>query len=217
MASMPVDLDRRERVCAELTRAIRAGDAGAREQREAVLRLRAGMCANPGLVAFLGGAHDVPQIDCRKATDGTVAEIVAASTARGERVLIAAAGRAEIDEAVALLPAELTVIRLEEAGTGWRTLDGAADELRERALVETKGAADPLLRDWRDRIARPSRRLRGELLRHADVIAATWLGCGRPEFADLEYDLVVVAGAARLPLAVAIVPLVRAGRAVLIG
>ncbi len=228
---MPVDLDRRvrntatadaERLCTALELAIRVGGAGEREQREAVLRLRAGMAANPGLPAFLGGAHDVPGMDCRKEPEGAgraraVAEIAGRAAAAGERVLIAGPSRAAVDAAVALLSVELTVIRLEEPGVGPRTLDGIADELRERALAATAGADDPLLRDWRERMGRPPEQLHGELLRLADVIAATWLGCGRPEFGDLEYDLVVLDGADRLPPPVAVVPLVRARRAVLIG
>ncbi|WP_436529759.1 AAA domain-containing protein [Actinoplanes sp. HUAS TT8] len=231
MASMPVDLDRRvrntptadaERLGAALAGTIRAGGAGEREQREAVLRLRSGMGANPGLLAWLSGAESVREIDLLFEAEGAgraraVAEVARCAADRGERVLIAAPSRAAADAAVACLPGELTVIRLEEPGAGPCTLAGVAAELRERALAEAGEAGDPLLADWRERMARPPAQLYGELLRNADVIAATWLGCGRPEFADLEYDLVVVDGADRMPRPVALVPLVRARRAVLIG
>lgn len=214
---MPVDW---ERVCAALEREIGAAPGpGRREQREAVLRLRAGMCANPGLVALLSGADVVPAAieKTRKPEDAegarTVAKIAAKAAERGERVLIAAPDRAAADAAAALLPAELTVIRLETP----ESLAGVAGQLRRQALERTAGTVDPLLRDWRDRLSRPDGRLHRELLRHADVVASTWFGCGRPEFADLGYDLVVVDGADRIPASVAIVPMVRARRAVLVG
>ncbi|MBB2944221.1 hypothetical protein FB565_003950 [Actinoplanes lutulentus] len=74
-----------------------------------------------------------------------------------------------------------------------------------------------LLREWRQRAARPSRQLHAELLRYADVVATTCLGVGRPEHGDLEFDLVVIVDAGRTGLPVALVPLVRARRAVLAG
>ncbi|BBH68122.1 hypothetical protein ACTI_48070 [Actinoplanes sp. OR16] len=74
-----------------------------------------------------------------------------------------------------------------------------------------------LLREWRQRAARPSRQLHAELLRYADVVATTCLGVGRPEHGDLEFDLVVIVDAGRATLPAALVPLVRARRAVLAG
>ncbi|MFD1369873.1 AAA domain-containing protein [Actinoplanes sichuanensis] len=74
-----------------------------------------------------------------------------------------------------------------------------------------------LLREWRQRAARPSRQLHTELLRYADVVATTCLGAGRPEHGDLEFDLLVLQDAARVPVPEALVPLVRARRAVLVG
>ncbi|MFC7528202.1 AAA domain-containing protein [Actinoplanes sp. GCM10030250] len=74
-----------------------------------------------------------------------------------------------------------------------------------------------LIREWRQRAARPSRQLHPELLRYADVVATTCLGAGRPGHGDLEFDLVVVEDAGRVTVPVALVPLVRARRAVLVG
>jgi hypothetical protein len=74
-----------------------------------------------------------------------------------------------------------------------------------------------LLREWRQRAARPSRQLHTELLRYADIVATTCLGVGRPEHGDLEFDLVVIADAGRATVPAALVPLVRARRAVLAG
>jgi hypothetical protein len=74
-----------------------------------------------------------------------------------------------------------------------------------------------LLREWRQRAARPTRQLHAELLRYADVVATTCLGAGRPEYGDLEFDLLVLEDAARVPVPEALVALVRARRAVLVG
>ncbi|MEU4426232.1 AAA domain-containing protein, partial [Actinoplanes sp. NPDC024001] len=74
-----------------------------------------------------------------------------------------------------------------------------------------------LIREWRQRAARPSRQLHPELLRYADVVAATCLGAGRPEHGDLTFDLVVIEDAGRITVPAALVPLVRARRAVLAG
>ncbi|SDS10355.1 AAA domain-containing protein [Actinoplanes derwentensis] len=74
-----------------------------------------------------------------------------------------------------------------------------------------------LLREWRQRAARPTRQLHPELLRYADVVAATCLDAGRPEHGDLEFDLLVLEDASRVGVPAALVPLVRARRAVLVG
>ena len=65
--------------------------------------------------------------------------------------------------------------------------------------------------------ARPSRQLHRELLRYADIVATTCLGAGRPEHADLEFDLLILEDAGRVTTTEALVPLVRARRAVLAG
>ena len=74
-----------------------------------------------------------------------------------------------------------------------------------------------LLREWRQQAGLQSRQLHAEVLRYADVVAATCLGVGRPEHGELEFDLVVIVDADRVPLPVALAPLVRARRAVLAG
>ncbi|MBO3741661.1 AAA domain-containing protein [Actinoplanes flavus] len=94
-------------------------------------------------------------------------------------------------------------------------LTGFAERCRE--LEPTLRGRAGLLREWRQRATRPSRQLHAELLRYADVVATTCLGAGRPEHADLEYDLVVVEDASRVAVPAALVPLVRARRAVLVG
>ncbi|MEV6342563.1 AAA domain-containing protein [Actinoplanes sp. NPDC051851] len=74
-----------------------------------------------------------------------------------------------------------------------------------------------LLRDWRQRMARPPEQLTAELVRYADVVGATCLGAGRPEFGDGAFDLVVIDGAESVPVVDALVALVRGRRAVLVG
>jgi hypothetical protein len=94
-------------------------------------------------------------------------------------------------------------------------LAGLAGHCRELEPV-LRGRAG-LLREWRHRAARPAGQLHGELLRYADVVAASCLGAGRPDYGDLEFDLLILEDASRVPLPVALVPLVRARRAVLVG
>ncbi|WP_328477282.1 AAA domain-containing protein [Actinoplanes sp. NBC_00393] len=94
-------------------------------------------------------------------------------------------------------------------------MTGFAGRCRELEPVLRGRAA--LLREWRQRAARPTRQLHTELLRYADVLAATCLGIGRPEYGELEFDLVVVEDAGRVPVPAALVPLVRARRAILAG
>ncbi|MEV6300211.1 AAA domain-containing protein [Actinoplanes sp. NPDC051861] len=84
-------------------------------------------------------------------------------------------------------------------------------------LEPTLRARAGLIREWRQRAARPSRQLHAELLRYADIVVTTCLGAGRPEHADLDFDLLVVEDAGRVTTAEALVPLVRARRAVLAG
>jgi hypothetical protein len=85
------------------------------------------------------------------------------------------------------------------------------------ALEPVLRARAGLLREWRQRAARPTHQLHAELLRYADVVAASCLGAGRAEYGDLEFDLLILEDASRVPLPAALVPLVRARRAVLVG
>ncbi|MDI6101038.1 AAA domain-containing protein [Actinoplanes sp. NEAU-A12] len=102
---------------------------------------------------------------------------------------------------------------------GWtadaESLAGLAGRCHELEPV-LRGRAG-LLREWRQRAARPTRQLHAELLRYADVVATTCLGAGRPEHGDLEFDLLVMEDACQVPVPAALVPMVRARRAVLVG
>ncbi|GAA4957813.1 hypothetical protein GCM10025331_55380 [Actinoplanes utahensis] len=99
-----------------------------------------------------------------------------------------------------------------------------ADPAGLSALAEHCQAMEPvlrgragLLREWRQRAARPTRQLHAELLRYADVVSTSCLDAGRPEYGDLDFDLLVLADAARVPVPDALAALVRARRAVLLG
>ncbi|WP_339154790.1 DEAD/DEAH box helicase [Actinomadura luteofluorescens] len=75
-----------------------------------------------------------------------------------------------------------------------------------------------LLAEWRADVARETEPLSSELVRYADVVAATCIGAGsRRELADLDFDLAIVDEAGQIGVANALVPLVRARRGVLVG
>jgi hypothetical protein len=75
-----------------------------------------------------------------------------------------------------------------------------------------------LLAQWIGDASGESSQLYPELLRYADVLASTCTGAGsRPELADLDFDLAIVDEAGQIGVADALVPLVRARRAVLVG
>ncbi|MDQ3577602.1 MAG: AAA domain-containing protein [Actinomycetota bacterium] len=81
--------------------------------------------------------------------------------------------------------------------------------LRRRAL---------LLSDWHGEVSAATTQLYPELVRYADVIAATSIGAAsRPELSDVDFDLVIVDEAGQIGMADVLVPLVRGRRAVLVG
>ncbi|GLZ11648.1 hypothetical protein Acsp04_18830 [Actinomadura sp. NBRC 104425] len=88
--------------------------------------------------------------------------------------------------------------------------------LRERlALLE---ARSKLLAQWQADISSAPEQLHPELIRYADVIAATCIGAAsRPEMSGALFDLAIVDEAGQIGVADALVPLTRAGRAVLVG
>ncbi|PPK61869.1 AAA domain-containing protein [Actinokineospora auranticolor] len=88
--------------------------------------------------------------------------------------------------------------------------------LRRRGPV-LRAQADLLAR-WRAEVSGSTERLHPELVRYADVIAATTAGtASRVELSDVDFELAVVDEAGQIGVADALVPLVRARRAVLVG
>ena len=79
-------------------------------------------------------------------------------------------------------------------------------------------ARQELLAEWVGQAAGDASQLHPELLRYADVLASTCTGAGsRPELADLDFDLAIVDESGQIGVADALIPLVRAKRAVLVG
>jgi hypothetical protein len=75
-----------------------------------------------------------------------------------------------------------------------------------------------LLAEWHADVSIATDQLHTELVRYADVIAATSIGAAsRPELSDIDFDLAIVDEAGQIGVADALVPLVRAGRGVLVG
>jgi ATP-dependent RNA/DNA helicase IGHMBP2 len=75
-----------------------------------------------------------------------------------------------------------------------------------------------LLAEWHHEVSGATSQLHPELIRYADVIAATCVGTGsRPELSKVEFDLAIVDEAGQIGTADVLVPLVRAKRAVLVG
>lgn len=85
------------------------------------------------------------------------------------------------------------------------------------ALPILRARAD-LLGSWHDTALKESDQLNPELIRYADVIAATCSGTATvDDLGEIELDLAIVDEAGQIGLPDALVPLVRAKRAVLVG
>ncbi len=75
-----------------------------------------------------------------------------------------------------------------------------------------------LLSEWHDEVSGATAQLHPELVRYADVIAATAIGtASRPELSDMDFGLAIIDEAGQIGTADVLVPLVRAERAVLVG
>ncbi|GAA4619440.1 hypothetical protein GCM10023195_87890 [Actinoallomurus liliacearum] len=93
-------------------------------------------------------------------------------------------------------------------------------ELREWAAewLPVLAARGRLLAEWHEKVSTETDDLYPELIRYADVVAATCIGAAsRPELADVDFDVAIVDEAGQIGTNTALVPLVRARRAVLVG
>lgn len=108
------------------------------------------------------------------------------------------------------LPGDPNTDGIEEAITALHTwLTARLPLLRARA---------GLLGEWREEVSGATDQLYPELIRYANVVAATCIGAAsRPELADVEFDLAIVDEAGQIGVPDVLVPLVRARRGVLVG
>ncbi|MET8282802.1 AAA domain-containing protein [Micromonospora sp. NPDC005174] len=96
---------------------------------------------------------------------------------------------------------------------GWTRLH---EELTSAAALARNRAG--LLAQWRDQVANAEHDLHRELVRYADVVAATCIGTATTAIlAELEFDVAIVDEAGQISTPNLLVPLVRARRAVLVG
>ena len=141
----------------------------------------------------------------------------AATQASQRRAAALQAARSALD---AVAPMGLTPPPVGHGNNG----DGQADTALATAQQWLTGwlpflaARRDLLEQWLGEAAADSSQLHPELLRYADVLASTCTGAGsRPELADLDFDLAIVDESGQIGVADALIPLVRARRAVLVG
>jgi hypothetical protein len=86
------------------------------------------------------------------------------------------------------------------------------------AAITLAGRRAELLEQWRARVAAPGDDLHREMVRYADVVAATCIGTETsPLLAGLGFDLAIVDEAGQISTPNLLVPLVRARRSVLVG
>jgi hypothetical protein len=150
--------------------------------------------------------QDVPAV-----ITAAAATKAAATQASGERAGAIQAARAATEAVVPLgmRPPSVTDDDDESLAAAERWL---------MAWLPALAARRDLLGQWISEASGDTSQLYPELLRYADVLASTCTGAGsRPELADLDFDLAVVDEAGQIGVADALIPLVRARRAVLVG
>jgi AAA domain len=171
-------------------------------------------------VAQLGLAeaeHEAAQAQARDllARDPRAAELTAAraaakaagAAALGDAGNGAAALRGILRSLVTLPPTDPVGLAEWERFRDW--LATTVGLLRRRAA---------LLQEWRGRVGESEQDLQRELVRYADVVAATCIGTATTTLlAELQFDLAIVDEAGQISLPNLLVPLVRARRSVLVG
>ncbi|WP_067461376.1 DEAD/DEAH box helicase [Actinomadura macra] len=134
----------------------------------------------------------------------------------------ATARKAAFESSAAVAPvAEPPPVHDDDAGTGTEPgLDAGLRRLLQwlhRTLPLLDARAE-LLAEWHEEAAGATEQLYPELVRYADVIAATCIGAAsRPELSGVVFDLAIVDEAGQIGVADALVPLARASRGVLVG
>ncbi|MFB9854969.1 AAA domain-containing protein [Micromonospora andamanensis] len=188
--------DRRERHLAAISEQLNAARTAMRlaEESYAAVRARADalVAADPGVRAITS------------ARDGASKMY---EKALGEATRAVEAAREVLRPAVAVpggVPDDLA---------GWTRL---YEELMSAAALARNRAG--LLAQWREQVAVAEQDLHRELVRYADVVAATCIGTATTTLlAELEFDVAIVDEAGQISTPNLLVPLVRARRAVLVG
>jgi superfamily I DNA and/or RNA helicase len=140
-------------------------------------------------------------------TAARAAAKAAATAALGEAGHGAAALRGILRSLVTLPPSEPVELADWEQFRDWLAM--TVGLLRRQAA---------LLQEWRGRVGEAEQDLQRELVRYADVVAATCIGTATTTLlAELRFDLAIVDEAGQISLPNLLVPLVRTRRSVLVG
>ena len=160
------------------------------------------------------------ELDAATAGDPTVAAARAAATgASRDRV----AGSAAAVEAAHAALAAVGAVEPAPPAPAATEPPAALREFAElvgwlRQRLPVLAARAELLSDWHTEASGATEQLYPELVRYADVVAATCIGAAsRPELSNVDYELAVVDEAGQIGTATVLVPLVRARRAVVVG
>lgn len=174
----------------------------------------------PQMKAVLGKAESAHAQLLESAYEALAAdsEISTIMALRDEAIAARQHAISEAQRAAAMVQADLQpVVPVPDEIPG--DLDGLrrfAETLsRAVALAEQRAR---LLREWRARVRDPGEELHRELVRYADLVAATCIGTSTtPLLADLDFDLAIVDEAGQISTPILLVPLIRAKRSVLVG
>ncbi|MCK2239568.1 MULTISPECIES: DEAD/DEAH box helicase [unclassified Crossiella] len=189
----------------QLARRERRLDVAGQQEREAAQQLALTQAELARLHARLADVGAADPVACQIAAE------LATATARFTSFLTEAdSGLARLRQATAGLSQPPQV--------SWADLSSWQRHLawweRELPLLGTRSR---LLNEWRAELHEPAGRLHTELVRYADVVAATCLGLNASLLQELEIDVAIVDEAGQISLPTVLVPLVRARRAVLVG
>ena len=150
------------------------------------------------------------------AVKAAVAEAETATRRRGERRDAALVAASAVREAVGGVVAPPFVMTNEDLSAAEAQIADLRSWLA--ATLPLLLVRAGLLADWHGEVSGATDQLYPELVRYADVVAATCTGAAsRPEISGLDFDLAIVDEAGQIGVADVLVPLVRARRGVLVG
>jgi hypothetical protein len=174
----------------------------------------------PPMEAALGEAESAHAQLLERAYEGVAAEpeIRAIITARDKALAAWQRAMSEAHRAAAMVQAGLqpVVPVTDDVPDDLDRLQRHSETLSQAvALAEHRSR---LLREWRARVRDSGEELHRELVRYADLVAATCIGTSTtPLLADLDFDLAIVDEAGQISTPILLVPLIRAKRSVLVG